>query len=98
MMNYKGFLYIFKYPLTKIKYMRKILVTLLALCFVGSSFASGLYAVPASSHPSAPKASAVIFPIGKDGARISLMDLSQMSIKEFETISGEKMKLGQKVG
>ena len=78
--------------------MRKILSSLLALSFVISSFASGLYSVPASSHPAAPKAAEVIFPVGKDGAKISLMDLSRMSIKEWEAVSGQKMKVSQKVG
>jgi hypothetical protein len=77
--------------------MRKILASLIAISFVASSFASGLYSVPASKNP-VTKASEVVFPIGKNGAKISLMDLSQMSIKDWESISGQKMKLSQKIG
>jgi hypothetical protein len=43
------------------------------------------------------KAYEVYLPIGKTGQLISLMDLSRISVKDFETLSGKKMRLIDKV-
>lgn len=37
------------------------------------------------------KASEIYLPVGNAGQTISLMDLSQISVKEFENVSGKKM-------
>ena len=39
----------------------------------------------------------VYVPVGKTGQLISLMDLSQIKTKEFEKLSGKKMKFTEKV-
>ena len=39
----------------------------------------------------------VYVPVGNTGKLISLMDLSQINVKEFEKITGKKMKFMQKV-
>src|SRR6187401_615964 len=39
----------------------------------------------------------VYVPVGKNGQLISLMELSEISIKDFESLSGNKMKLKDKV-
>lgn len=44
------------------------------------------------------KASEIYFPLGKTGQLISLQDLSVIKVKEFETLTGKKMKFFDKVG
>ena len=44
------------------------------------------------------KASEIYFPLGKSGQLISLQDLSVIKIKEFETLTGKKMKFFDKIG
>ena len=44
------------------------------------------------------KASEIYFPLGKSGELISLQDLSVIKIREFETMTGKKMKFVDKVG
>lgn len=44
------------------------------------------------------KASEIYFPLGKSGELISLQELSVIKIKEFETLTGKKMKFVDKVG
>lgn len=39
----------------------------------------------------------VYIPVGNTGQLISLMDLSQINVKEFEKLSGKKMKLLDKI-
>jgi len=48
------------------------------------------------SHP-ALKASEVYVPIGKTGKMISLMDLSKMSVKDFQKYTGKKMSFGDRL-
>ena len=43
------------------------------------------------------KASEVFIPIGNTGQKISLLDLSQISIKEVQSLTGKKMKLIDRV-
>jgi hypothetical protein len=40
----------------------------------------------------------LMLPIGKTGKRISLMDLSRISVKDFESVSGHDLKLIDKIG
>lgn len=44
------------------------------------------------------KASEIYFPLGKSGELISLQELSIIKTKEFETLTGKKMKFFDKVG
>jgi hypothetical protein len=43
------------------------------------------------------KADEIYLPVGKTGNLISLMDLSHISVKDFETLSGKKMKFLEKM-
>ena len=44
------------------------------------------------------KASEIFLPIGKSGQLISLQDLSVIKLKDFEALTGKKMKLTDKLG
>lgn len=44
------------------------------------------------------KASEVYLPVGKSGKMISLLDLSQIRVKDFEKLTGKDMKLFDKIG
>jgi hypothetical protein len=72
--------------------MKKILLAFTAFVFVTTSFAAFNLVEPPK------KATEIFIPVGKSGARISLMDLSQVKVKEFEILSGQKMKFTDKVG
>lgn len=71
--------------------MKKIFGLFLALTILTNSFASFNLEVPPK------KATEIFFPVGAHGEKISLMELSQISWKEFETYSGRKMKLIDKL-
>lgn len=45
-----------------------------------------------------PKASEIFLPVGKTGKNISLLDISQIKIKDYEKLSGEKMNFFQRIG
>jgi hypothetical protein len=68
--------------------MKKIYLLLVGIFLLTSTFA-------ASSLPEKPllKATEIYVPIGKSGQKISIWDLSRISIKDAETISGRKMNL-----
>jgi len=44
------------------------------------------------------KASEVYLPIGKSGQMISMQELSVIKLRDFETLTGKKMKLIDKIG
>lgn len=44
------------------------------------------------------KASEIYLPIGKSGQMISLQDLSVIKLRDFEALTGKKMKLTDKLG
>jgi uncharacterized membrane protein YqaE (UPF0057 family) len=73
--------------------MKKILFLGVAFFILTASFAS----TEVTKKP-AVKASEVLIPIGKDGQKISLLDLSRIKAKELESLTGQKMKLGDKIG
>jgi hypothetical protein len=71
--------------------MKKILALFVALSILTSSFAS---VIPTEAPK---KASEIFVPIGKTGKQISLLDLSQISLKDFEVVSGQKLKFAEKI-
>ncbi|MFL5742425.1 MAG: hypothetical protein ACJ75B_19535 [Flavisolibacter sp.] len=77
--------------------MKKFLFSLIALSFVVVSFASGTIVVPPSKKPAGIKASEMMIPLGKNGAKISIQDLSRMKLKDYQLITGKKMKLMDKI-
>lgn len=78
--------------------MKKILFLFVALTTVASSFAVGNLVVPPVEKKPKVLASEVFIPIGKGGQKISLLELSELKVKELENLTGEKMKLADKVG
>jgi len=74
--------------------MRKIITLLAFIAFVYS--ASSNTFLPSAGRP-ALKADEVYVPIGKTGHLISLADLSQINLKDFEKLSGQKMKFSEKI-
>ena len=72
------------------------------IIFIGlAAFFSSAYSTTALISPSSTKlpvrADEVYLPVGTTGRLISLMDLSKISVKDFETLSGKKMKFLDKV-
>lgn len=66
--------------------------TLLALCaFTVNSFAATIIENPPL------KANQLFVPIAGTDKKISLLDLSTISVKEFEAATGRNMKLGQEI-
>ena len=78
--------------------MKKILFLFVALTTVASSFAVGNLVVPPVEKKPKILASEVFIPVRKDGKKISLLELSEMNVKELESVTGEKMKFVDKVG
>lgn len=65
--------------------------------FLLATFNVAFTTTPATTKPPL-KASEIYFPLGKSGQLISLQDLSVIKIREFETLTGKKMKLFDKIG
>ena len=76
--------------------MKKTFILFLLIAVVSSTYSS-TNSIPVSSTNPSIKATDVYVPIGKNGQLISLMDLSQISVKDFENLSGKKMKMMEKV-
>ena len=74
--------------------MRKI-ITLLA--FIASFYPASSNTFLSSAARPALKADEVYVPIGKTGQLISMADLSQINLKDFEKLSGQKMKFSEKI-
>jgi len=76
--------------------MKKIitLIALLAIFSIGYP-ASNPISVSKAKPPV--KATEVYLPLGKTGELISLMDLSLIGVKEYESLTGKKMKFLDKV-
>ena len=78
--------------------MKKILFLFVALATVASSYAVGNLVVPPVEKKPKVLASEVFIPIGKEGKKISLLELSELNVKELESLTGKQMKLADKVG
>ena len=76
--------------------MKKTIILFL-LFGVFSVVHSSTYSIPISKSKTPVKAYEVYVPVGKTGQMISLMDLSQISVKDFQKLSGKKMKFIEKV-
>ncbi|HET6767220.1 MAG TPA: hypothetical protein VFH08_07470 [Chitinophagaceae bacterium] len=71
-----------------------ILFALIAFISATSSATSSIFIKPPKNPV---KASEVYLPVGKAGELISLMDLSRISVKDYETLTGKKMKFINKM-
>jgi hypothetical protein len=72
--------------------MKKILLLSAAIFLLTAGFASN----NAAKKP-AVKASEVFIPIGNTGQKISLLDLSRMSVKDVQNFTGKKMTFGDRM-
>ena len=72
--------------------MRKIAFFLLAFAMAASTFAATL---PPNKGPKL-YADQILIPVGKTGTTVSLLELSKMSPKEFQTLTGQKMNFFDK--
>lgn len=72
--------------------MKKIFVILVAaLLFLSGSFANSIIEIPPR------KASEIFIPIGTNGQKISLLELSQISMDNLQTLTGRKMDLMERI-
>ena len=72
--------------------MKKVIALFFALAFIFNS-----YAISSAELPNAPKASQMYLPIGKTGKSVSLLELSTMSVKEYQNLTGQHLKLMDKL-
>lgn len=77
--------------LLKLKQMKKIF-TLLVLFVIMSQAVGAAFLMPERL-----KASEIMLPLGNTGKKISMLDLSNISVKDFEKISGRDMKWADKM-
>lgn len=76
--------------------MKRIFILLAFIGFYSAAYSvTNLTLPPASKQPL--KASEVYLPVGNTGGFISLLDLSKISIKDFETLTGKKMRFIDKI-
>jgi len=76
--------------------MKKVII-FFALIGIFSSVNSTTNLISSSVAKHRLKANEVYLPVGKTGHLISLMDLSRISVKDFETLSGKNMKFYEKM-
>jgi hypothetical protein len=72
--------------------MKKILILFVAFSLVTTSFGSSGFSVLPK------KASDVYLPIGSTGQKISVLDLSRINVKAFESISGRHLNFFDRLG
>jgi hypothetical protein len=75
--------------------MRKLVLIFAAMAVFASGFAS---TTPSAGKDPVFHADKMFFPVGKTGKTISLLDLSRISVKEFQALTGRKMSFFDKVG
>ena len=66
------------------------------IAFFSSTYSATILISPAV-HDLPIKANEIYLPVGKTGRLISLMDLSRISVKDFQTVAGIRMKFLDKV-
>ena len=72
--------------------MRKGIILLVALIIIGGSYASVNMIEPKLN------AAELFFPVGKTGKQISLLELSRISVKDFQVLTGQKMNFFDRMG
>lgn len=71
--------------------MKKFILSVLSLIFLTNT-----YATVDATHP-VPKASEIFFSVGISGIKISLLELSQIKIKDVEQLTGKKLNFGDRI-
>jgi len=72
--------------------MKKVLLLFLATIVI-----SGSYATSVSEVKPVLNANKIFLPVGQTGQKISLMELSKISLKDFETLTNRKMKFFDRI-
>lgn len=67
-----------------------------ASLLLSSAFAGNLVVEP--KKPLKIYAADVLIPVGNSGQKISLLELSEIKVKDMEALTGKKMKLADKLG
>jgi hypothetical protein len=82
--------------------MKKFFTFFMATAILFSSYAATPIAASFASLPPvevpALNANNIMLPVGKTGKTISLMNLANISVKDFQTLTGKKMKIWDKAG
>ena len=76
--------------------MKKTFILFLLIAVFSATYSS-TNTIPVSSKDPSIKATEVYVPIGKNGQFISLMELSEIKVKDYEALAGKKMKFMEKV-
>jgi hypothetical protein len=76
--------------------MKKIIILLGLMALFSSAYSTTQLTAVTSIEPRI-RAEEVYLPVGHTGHLISLMDLSRISVKDFEILSGKRMKFIEKV-
>lgn len=76
--------------------MKKLIIFLGFIGFYSSIYSATTLIFPPAIRPPI-NADEVYLPVGASGRFISLMDLSRISVKDFETLSGRKMNFFEKL-
>jgi len=71
--------------------MRKLLIILASFLLINGTYGNAIAVAPAK------KASEIFLPIGNNGQKISLLELSKISMKDLEALSGKKMSFSEKI-
>lgn len=71
--------------------MRKSLIILASFLLITGSYANVTTMAPVK------KASEIFIPVGSSGKKISLQELSQISMKDLQTLTGKKMSFTEKM-
>ena len=78
--------------------MKKICFFFVAFFLFATSFGSSVILTPTPSPvPSTPNASKIYLPLGLNGQKVSLLDLSKMKIKDYQKFSGQHLSLFDKI-
>lgn len=77
--------------------MKRILTLSIAIAFLVTSFVAGTTTIVVPKKSPSPNANQILLPVGKNGEKISLMEFSTMKTKDFETFTGKKMSLTNKL-
>jgi hypothetical protein len=72
---------------------KRVFIFAIALSLFVSSFAAGTTVIVIPEKTPSPNARQILLPVGKNGEKVSLMDLSEMKTKDYETLTGKKMNL-----
>ena len=77
--------------------MKRLSTLVIAISVMANCFAAGTTSIVLPKKSPAPNANEILLPVGKNGEKISLMDLSVMKAKDYEALTGKKMTLTNKL-